>query len=257
MESVILKFLTLTGLAIAFACVAMKAASSSVGARIKAERMLIESAADLAGLKLRDRVAGVLALAGPAARIALAVIRKKRLVAIDRQLPDAMMLLCNSLKAGISLPQALEMASAELPKPIGEELTRVVAQQKLGRTVEDALALFAERVPTEDASLVVQSVSVLRRSGGNLVETFATLAHTIEGRLAVEERIRVLTAQGVIQGAVLLAMPWLLCAALWVVAPDYVLPLFSTRLGLIFTALAFLLEVLGALWLKKIVTIKV
>lgn len=260
MGSMFLKFMTLMSLATAvasLACAALRAASNRPGGGMQGERKRIESAADLAGLGLSDRIVALLAPAGPVARIIFAIERRRRLVRIDRQLPDAMALLCNSLKAGISLPQALEMASLELPKPIGAELARVAAQQKLGRTVEDALSLFEERVPTEDVSLVVQSVAVLRRSGGNLVETFATLAQTIEGRLAVEERIRVLTAQGVIQGAVLLAMPWFLCAALWAVAPDYVLPLFSTRLGLMFTASALLLELMGAVWLKRIVAIRV
>ena len=173
------------------------------------------------------------------------------------QLPDALALLANALRAGLAFPQALEMAALELPAPLGEELAAAVAQLKLGSTVEEALGHLHRRLPTQEIALVVQSVAVLRRTGGNLAQTFATLAATVEGRLRVEERIRVLTAQGVIQGAVLAAMPWALALALHLVAPGYLAPLISTRLGWALVVLAVLLEATGILWLRRIVWIRV
>ncbi|MFH0800018.1 MAG: type II secretion system F family protein [Pseudomonadota bacterium] len=213
--------------------------------------------ADTAGVQLSPRICSALSLFAPAVVLLLAVIRKRRLIAADRQLPDALALIGNAMRAGLSLAQALEMASLELASPLGGELVSVVAQLKLGRTAEEALAILAERVPTEDVCLVVQSVEVLRRTGGNLIETFGTLAATVEGRLHVEERIRVLTAQGVYQGAMLLAMPWLLGVALYMVAPDYIEPLVATRLGHLLVAFGILLEALGAAWLRSIVMIRV
>lgn len=182
---------------------------------------------------------------------------RRRCRQADAQLPDALTLLANALRAGLAFPQALEMAAIELPAPLGEELAAAVAQLKLGSTIEEALGHLRRRLPTEEIALVVQSVAILRRTGGNLAQTFTTLAATVEGRLRVEERIRVLTAQGVIQGAVLAAMPWALALALHVVAPDYLAPLFSTRLGWALVALAALLEVAGALWLRRVVWIRV
>lgn len=223
--------------------------------RKRAERLALE--ADLAGIALPSRTAAALAIAAPLVSSALSFVRKRRMARADRQLPDALALLANALKAGLALPQALEMASTELPAPIGAEFRRALAHVKLGRTVEEALSVLARRLPTDDVGLVVQSIEVLRRTGGNLVETFGTLAQTVESRLRVEERIRVLTAQGAAQGAMLLAMPWLLSAGLAAVAPEYLSPLLTTRLGLMLIAVGVVMEGVGAMWLRRIAVIRV
>lgn len=217
----------------------------------------IANAADLAGIETTPLKCRVLAPLAPLALFVFRIAHRKKTVRIDAQLTDALTLLGNALKSGLSLAQAIEMASIEMPKPLGPELGRVVAQLKLGLTVEEALELFAKRLPSDDVGLVVQSVEILRRTGGNLIETFSTLAATIEGRRRVEDRIRVLTANGMYQGIMLLIMPWGLGAMLYVIAPEYISPLFQTTLGLIFIGFGMLLETIGGLWLKKIVMIRV
>lgn len=220
------------------------------------KRQLIEEA-DLAGVALSSRFAAPLATIAPLVRILLSILRKRRMVQADRQLPEVLALLANALKAGLAFPQALEMAAGELPDPIGAEFRRVLAHLTFGRTVEEALSVLARRLPTEDVNLTVQSIEVLRRTGGNLVETFGTLAQTVESRMRVEERIRVLTAQGLVQGAILFLMPWLLGAALALVAPEYLAPLLTTRLGVMLIALGIALEGVGAWWLRRIAVIRV
>lgn len=184
-------------------------------------------------------------------------IKKKNLSKIKMQFPNMLSLLSNALKAGLSLQQAIEMASIEIDDPLGSEMKQVVAQLKLGMTVEDALSMFSRQVPLDDVALMVHSVETLRKTGGNLVETFNALGVTIEGRRRVEDRVRVLTSQGVYQGIVLLAMPWALGFLIGVLAPNYLEPLFTTRIGFMFICAGVFLEVAGALWLKAIVKIKV
>lgn len=238
-------------------CAAHRRWKRGAGPRILRMRERVMEAADLAGMRLSPRMVSALTVIGPAALLFFSFVRQRRLVRCDRQLPDALSLLAGALKAGLALPQALEMASLELAGPLGPEFSRAVAQLKLGRSVEEALSLLRERLPTDDVGLVVQSIEVLRRTGGNLVETFGTLAQTVEARLRVEERIRVLTAQGMIQGAMLLAMPWVLGAALTLVAPDYLSPLFTTRLGVAFVVAGIIMEGVGACWLRRIAIIRV
>ena len=183
--------------------------------------------------------------------------KKKNLSKIKMQFPNMLSLLSNALKAGLSLPQAIEMASVEIDDPLGGEMKQVVAQLKLGMSVEDALSMFKRQVPLDDVMLMVHSVETLRKTGGNLVETFNSLGVTIERRRRVEERVSVLTSQGIYQGIVLLAMPWALGFAIGILAPNYLQPLFTTRIGFMFICIGVFLEVAGALWLKTIVKIKV
>lgn len=231
--------------------------------RLKASELLssqaesISNAADLIGVEFDRKTSLALSLAGPAVMLALYIMKGRRLKIIDASLPDFLAHIQGALKAGLSFPQALEMAAGEQAGPLGVELKRVVSELKLGRTVEEALAILVRRVPTDDVELIVQSIDVLRRTGGNLIETFATLAQTIEGRRRVEDRIRVLTSQGVYQCAILTSMPWILCMVLNIISPDYVAPLFATRAGLAMVIACAILEGIGALWLRSIVVIKV
>ena len=185
------------------------------------------------------------------------IAERRRAKRADAQLPEALALLANALKAGLALPQAIELAASEVAAPLGREFALVVAEQRLGRDLDEALGLMRERLQTEDVALFVQSVEVLRRTGGNLIRTFSALSRTIEQRRRIAERVRSLTSQGVAQGVTLLALPWVLVAALSVLAPEFMDPMFQTRLGIMLLMIAVILECLGALWLRSIVVIKV
>jgi len=212
---------------------------------------------DLISVSLPKLHVSFLVMIYPISRVVLRILHGVRCSAIEKQLPEMMNLMGGALKAGLSFQQSIEMASVELRAPIGDELGRVIAQIKLGQSVEDALSLFGERIPLESVELMIRSIAVLRRSGGNMIEMFELLTKTIEGREKVSEKIRVLTAQGVFQGLILLAMPWALCTLIYFITPEYVEPLISTRLGVLFLLLAIMFELIGALWLRRIVFIKV
>ena len=119
---------------------------------------------------------------------------------IDDQLVDALLLMANALKAGLSLQQALELVVREMKPPISDEFGRLVKEIHLGRLTDDALRRFAERVPLEDVRLAVDSILTLRETGGNLSETFQVIAHTIVERKKVQGKIKAMTAQGMSQG---------------------------------------------------------
>jgi tight adherence protein B len=166
-------------------------------------------------------------------------------------------MLANGLKAGLSLQQSFQMLSTDGPSPINEEFALIVGQIKVGKNFEESLIEFKERVSLDDVDILVESILVLRQTGGNLVETFSSIANTIRERQKISGKIRVLTAQGVTQAAIILAMPFALVLGLYFVADWYVLPLITEPLGLFLILVAFCMQGLGAMWLKKIVTIKV
>ncbi len=217
----------------------------------------IVAAADRSGIRISTSHAVLLVPFFPLVRLVLAFIHKRRCRGADRELPDALSLIGGAIKAGLSLSQAIEVASRELAGVMGEELRLVASKIRLGQTIEEALALLNDRLPTEDISLVVSSVGILRKSGGNLIETFSVLSATVSERIAVEEKIAIFTAQGISQGVMLIAMPWVLCLILHLIAPEYVAPLITTRLGLALIAAGLLLETVGALWIHRIVSIRV
>lgn len=201
--------------------------------------------------KIRHRLREL--LAGAFIRLSCA----RRTAKADAQLPDVLALMRSALKAGLAMPQAVDIVAAELRGPLGHELMRAAAQMKLGSTVDDALLTLEQRLPSEDIALFVRSVEVLRRTGGNLVECFDTLITTIDERKRVTDKVRSLTAQGVTQAVTLLALPWFMAIALHLLAPDFIEPLFTTDIGKKLLLFGIFLEFLGALWLRKIVRIRV
>lgn len=181
----------------------------------------------------------------------------KRIGTFDDQLIDALTFMSNGLRSGLSLVQSMEMVVDELANPISEEFRLVLSQQRVGVPFEEALLNLEQRVGSEDVQIMVTSINILRQSGGNLSETFETIAHTIRERKKVEGKIRSLTAQGVGQAVIIVVMPFALAFILWTFDHQLIERLWQTWLGWLFIAIMLTLQTIGALIMKRIVTIRV
>jgi tight adherence protein B len=190
-------------------------------------------------------------------RLWISLCWQRRLARFNRQLIDGLNLMANSLKSGLNLTQVIQVLVREMPRPISQEFGLVLSQEKLGLTIDEALEKMLDRVPSDDLSLAIHSILILRETGGDLSETFDTIAATIRERRKVEGKIRSMTAQGKTQGLLLILMPFALGGLLYVVNPGFLEPLFTTRLGWTFIVVMLLFQLVGALWIKKVVTIDV
>ena len=170
---------------------------------------------------------------------------------------DLLIHMATSLKAGLTLQQACVVAAGEWKGPFGGELSLMVAQLRTGLTIEQTFHDLARRLVLDDVTIVAQAISILQSTGGNLIEVFEKLAATIHERRRVSAKIRTLTAQGMVQAAILLAMPWGLVTVLSLVAPDFVTPLWNHPWGRLILSAAVALEGVGAWSLRRIVTINV
>jgi tight adherence protein B len=183
--------------------------------------------------------------------------RKRRMEIIDDQFVDALHLMSNALKSGLSLQQALELVVREMKPPIADEFGRLVKEIHLGRLTDDALRRFAERLPLDDVQLAVESILTLRETGGNLSETFEVIAHTIVERKKVQGKIKAMTAQGMTQGMVACAMPIFMMLMFSLIDPSFMTPFFTTPLGWMMLALVFVLDALGMWLMFKLVKVNV
>lgn len=190
-------------------------------------------------------------------RMWLKIFWERRISEFNEQLVDALNLLANSLKSGLNLSQALQVLIQESKNPIAQEFGMVLSQEKLGLTIDEALEKMLDRIPSDDLAIAIHSVLILRETGGDLSETFETIASTIRERRKVSGKIKSMTQQGKLQGLILLLMPFGLGAMLYVVNPPYIIPLVTTQLGWIMIFVMLLFQGVGALWVKKIVNIDV
>nr|HPI40087.1 type II secretion system F family protein [Pseudobdellovibrionaceae bacterium] len=133
----------------------------------------------------------------------------------------------------------------------------VLYQMQVGDSFEGALTNLAERIPKPDVQMFVTSINILKETGGNLAETFQTIVSTIRERQKVEKKIQALTAQGLMQGYIMSAIPFFLMGVFFLVDPKFVMPMFTTTLGLVLLLIMLGLIIIGGFVIKKVVTIKV
>lgn len=203
-------------------------------------------------------VGGIFSFIGfKAPRIIIDYLVEKRIKAYSLQMVDALQLLSNGIRAGLSVPQAIGMIVDEMPAPISQEFNIILQQNRIGMPLEECFENLAKRVPLEDNDMFVSSVNILRETGGNLAETFDTIIDVIRERVRLQQKVDTYTAQGMFQGMTIGAMPYALGIIYFLQDPDSMMPLFTSPIGLIMLFLAMAFDIAGIYVIMKIVKIKI
>ena len=198
---------------------------------------------------------GVLAAVLPFAYVrAKARIRVRR---FEEQFPDCLEFISRSMRAGHAFSVALEMVHHEFPEPLAGEFRRTFEEQNLGQPMEIVLQKLGQRIPSMDIHFFVSAVLLQKRTGGNLAELLDKLAHIIRERFKLRARIRALSAQGLMSGRILAAIPIGVGALMFVVNPEYARFFVDDPAGHELLAGALALQVLGYIIILKIVKFEV
>ncbi len=175
-----------------------------------------------------------------------------------KQLPDALELIGRALRSGHSLASGLHVVVEEMPAPISTEFGRVYEEQNLGiphRAGAQEHAATGCRTLTSSSSSPPSSIQ--RQAGGDLAEILDKISYIVRERFKIMGQVQALTGEGRISGVVLMALPIALFVAVYYLNPDYVMLLFTEELGRQMIGAAIVLQVLGAICIKKIVDIKI
>ncbi len=185
------------------------------------------------------------------------LLHTRELELFDDQMVDITYAMKNSLKAGMTLQQAMTLIATEFTPPASDEFRIALREIQLGASIEESLKHMEERLNNADFKLMVNAIEILRQTGGNMVETFENITETLKSRKRVEGKIKTLTAQGRMQAIILCAMPFFMAGMLYVMNRPYVEPLFTTILGNVILTIVLLLVSSGWVIIKKIITIEV
>lgn len=187
-----------------------------------------------------------------------------RLKAFANQLPDTITLLANSLRAGSSFLQGMELVTREARPPISEEFERVVREMQLGVALQPALNNLVRRVASEDLELMVTAIQIQTQVGGNLATVLDAIAHTIRERIRIYGEIQTLTAMQRYSGYVITLLPIGLAALLFLISPSYMTvmlekppELFGLPMGVVFFIVGLISMGIGYIFIRRIVDIKV
>ena len=214
--------------------------------------------AGAAGLLVGGALLGLVlaALAPLGAKILLDVRTGRRRKAFADQLDDSLQLLSSSLRAGHSLLQALNSVAHEAEEPTSTEFARIINEIRVGRAVGQALDEAADRLRSEDFVWVTQAIAINREVGGNLAEVLDGVGHTIRERNQIRRQVQALSAEGKLSALVLMLLPVGVVGFLFLSSPAYLHKLVESLAGYGMILAACVLMLVGALWLRKVVSFR-
>ena len=181
---------------------------------------------------------------------------RRRMLAFEDQLPDLLVTLAASLKAGHSFKQGIQTLVDEGQEPASKELSRVITDTRLGRPMDEALADTAERIGSKNFSFVITAVTIQRQVGGSLAGLFDMVADTVRQRQQFARKIRGLTAMGRASAYVLVGLPFFIAGAITLLNPTYMAPLYNESTGHLLIIVGLVMMAFGSLLLKKIVSFR-
>ena len=190
----------------------------------------------------------------PFARIWLKM--RKRLRAFENQLPDLLITMAASLKAGHSFKQGIQAVVDEGHPPANKEFKRVLTEASLGRPMDDALAEMAERMDSKNFEFAITAVTIQRQVGGSLATLFDMVADTVRQRQQFTRKIRALTAMGRMSAYTLIGIPFFLLGTITLANRTYMHPLYYTHTGHLLMIIGLVMMGIGSLILKKIVSFR-
>ncbi|MDO9533913.1 MAG: type II secretion system F family protein [Bacillota bacterium] len=183
--------------------------------------------------------------------------KNRRTAALTQQLPEALSIVSSGLRSGFSFPQAMSVVQKELGVPIGEEFGRVILENRMGKPLEEVLHNLGERNDSDDLKLVITALLIQKQVGGNLAEILDNISQTIRERVRIKGEINTLTAQGKLSALIIILLPVAVAAFLMVMNPDYMLSLVKETIGLIMLGIAVIMQFMGIMIIRKIITIDV
>ncbi|HDZ76681.1 MAG TPA: hypothetical protein ENH41_01185 [Candidatus Omnitrophica bacterium] len=189
--------------------------------------------------------------------IVIKQIEAKRKRDFTTQLVDTLMIFSSSLKAGLSLIQAMEEVVTEMPAPISQEFSLVTRENRMGVPLEEALVHLKDRMQVEELDLVITAILVARETGGNLTRTFSRLTSTIREKSKLIGRVKSLCTQAMLQGYIMIMLPIAFAIMVFGFNPGFFTIMIEDKVGQALLAYAIISEIIGAFLIFKLSKIEV
>lgn len=182
---------------------------------------------------------------------------KKRNLAFKSRLLDVVLGLNNGMRSGVALPQALEVVGRDIGGVMQEEISMTLYEYRLGVDLTEALVRLEKRMPDDNLKLFVTAVGISQQTGGSLSDILDKIIDTIRQRSIIEDKINTLTAQGKFESIIMACAPLMAFVILYLLDRQLMLPLVTTVLGWAAICVVLILETIGYLFIKKIVTVEI
>ncbi|MBI5606323.1 MAG: type II secretion system F family protein [Deltaproteobacteria bacterium] len=187
----------------------------------------------------------------------LTIKRKRRMEKFERQLPDALDLIVQALRAGHAFTTGLKMVAEEFKDPLGPEFDRTLGEVNFGININRALKNLLNRLDCPDLRFFVMSILLQRETGGNLAEILGNISRLMRERFKFQGKVRTLSAEGRLSAILLIALPFFVVFVLIIIRPEYIGFLATDPIGRILSAVSMVFMALGVIVMKKMIAIRV
>lgn len=187
----------------------------------------------------------------------LAFLKARRIRKYDKQLPDALGIVASALRAGLSLPKAMEVVVKQMRPPINQEFGLVLKQYKLGKSIDEAVTILSKQMDTEDTGILISMIGMLSKTGGDMTQGLENVAYVIRERWRVKEKIKSMTAEGKAQAIIVSAIPVVVGLMLNKFLPETFSLMYTTTLGWIIMLLMIIWGGIGVFLMWKMTQVKI
>lgn len=206
-------------------------------------------------MKIVALVAGFVGTFG-VPRWVLAKLTSRRQQKFLNELANSLDVVVRGMKSGLPLNECLQIIARESPEPVAGEFREVVEQQRVGVTLTDALERLAQRMPLPEVRFLAIVIGIQQQTGGNLSEALGNLSGVLRDRIRMQMKVKALSAEAKTSAAVLACLPPGVMIMTYLASPDYIDPLFTTKMGNFFIAVGLLWMTMGVLVMRKMINFK-
>lgn len=189
--------------------------------------------------------------------IALKLEYAKKRKQIEEDLLKAIIIMNNAFKSGRNIMQAIEIVKTELTGPISDEFKKIYLDITYGLSLEVVFGRFYQRVKLDDAKYIASSLTLLNKTGGNIVKVFASIEKSFFDKKKLRNELKSMTSSSVFVFRVLVCLPFIFAAIIFILNPSYFMPLFKSALGLLILGFILLLFVIYILVVKKVLKVEI
>ncbi len=198
---------------------------------------------------------GIVTVAAPFLKLIHA--KRQRIALFEEQLPDAIDIMKRAVKAGHPFSEALHLVGDEMEGPVGQEFKLTFADLNYGNDLRRAMLGLLHRVPSVTVMVLVSSILIQKDTGGNLAEILEQIARVIRSRFKFQRRVKTLSAEGRLSAWILVLVPFVLFIMISITNPGYLPMLVDDPLGINLIMIAFVMMMIGIIWIKRILRIDV
>jgi tight adherence protein B len=184
-------------------------------------------------------------------------LRNRRQNIFLNDFADAIDVMVRGLKSGLPVTDAMKVIAAESGPPVGPEFSEVVEGQRIGISVDQGIERMVERMPLAEVNFLAIVMAIQAKTGGNLSEALSNLSKVLRDRKKMKAKIRSMSQEAKSSAAIIGSLPFIIMGALTVLNPEYLNPMFYTRIGNIMLVACAVWMTTGVLVMRKMINFEI